>query len=235
MVDLSQDEKLKLVKEACKSAFADEFVEKLPDGYNTEIGERGAMISGGQKQRLAIARSIISNPRILLLDEATSALDPNAEKIVQEALNNVAVGRTMVVIAHRLSTIRNADNIIVMSSGEIVEQGTHDELVSRRGAYSRLVQAQNLGQGQDDEDSSSELEGKANNTVGPEESHSDPSATRSKQCSSSTTNKTGDKNLLTCLGVILGEQSYLLFTFVMVAISCIAGGRSIPSISSLSL
>ncbi|KAM7188807.1 P-loop containing nucleoside triphosphate hydrolase protein [Naviculisporaceae sp. PSN 640] len=233
MADFSQEEKMKLVKEACKSAFADEFVEKLPDGYNTEIGERGAMISGGQKQRLAIARSIISNPRVLLLDEATSALDPNAEKIVQEALNNVAVGRTMVVIAHRLSTIRNADNIIVMSGGEIVEQGTHDELVSSRGAYWRLVQAQNLGQGHDDEDSSSDLEEKTNKTLGPEESHPDPSTVLSKKCSSSTTKKAGDKNLLTCLGIILAEQRYLMVTFVMVAISCIVGGATYPALAIL--
>ena len=110
------------------------------------IGERGGSLSGGQKQRVVIARSIISNPKILLLDEATSALDPHAEKIVQKALNNVGKSRTTVVIAHRLSTIRNADNIIVMSKGEIIEQGTHDELVKKEGgSYAKLVASQDLG------------------------------------------------------------------------------------------
>lgn len=115
------------------------------------IGERGASLSGGQKQRIVIARSIISNPKVLLLDEATSALDPKAEKIVQKALNNIAKGRTMIVIAHRLSTIQTADKIVVMSKGEVIEQGTHLELLQQRGAYSRLVQAQNLGYDSDED------------------------------------------------------------------------------------
>jgi ATP-binding cassette subfamily B (MDR/TAP) protein 1 len=106
-------------------------------------------LSGGQKQRVVIARSIISNPKVLMLDEATSALDPNAEKIVQKALNNVAKGRTMIVIAHRLSTIRDADNIIVMAKGETIEQGSHESLIQQGGTYSRLVRLQDLGKGSD--------------------------------------------------------------------------------------
>lgn len=147
MVNLSEEEKRRLVKESCQAAFAHDFIEDLPQGYDTVIGERGASLSGGQRQRIVIARSIICNPKVLLLDEATSALDPKAEKIVQQALNNVAKGRTMIVIAHRLSTIRDADNIIVMSKGETVERGTHDELLDYDGAYARLVKAQDLGHG----------------------------------------------------------------------------------------
>ena len=127
------------------AAFAHDFIKNLPNGYETQVGERGASLSGGQRQRIVIARSIISNPRVLLLDEATSALDPNAEKIVQRALNNVTKGRTMVVIAHRLSTIQDADNIVVVAQGKAVEHGTHKELVEKDGAYAKLVEAQDLG------------------------------------------------------------------------------------------
>ncbi|EEU35319.1 uncharacterized protein NECHADRAFT_36975 [Fusarium vanettenii 77-13-4] len=139
MADLPEDQKRAMVIEACQSAYAHDFIETLPNGYDTWIGERGASLSGGQKQRVVIARSIISNPKVLMLDEATSALDPNAEKIVQQALNNVAKGRTMIVIAHRLSTIRDADNIIVMAKGDTIEQGSHKELIEMGGTYSRLV------------------------------------------------------------------------------------------------
>jgi ATP-binding cassette subfamily B (MDR/TAP) protein 1 len=154
MASLPEDEKRNLVEESCKSAFAHEFIQDMPQGYDTVIGERGASLSGGQKQRIVIARSIISNPKVLLLDEATSALDPKAEKIVQQALNNVAKGRTMVVIAHRLSTIRDADNIIVMKQGQMIEQGSHNELVELGATYARLVQAQDLGQGKETKDES---------------------------------------------------------------------------------
>lgn len=127
---------------AAKSANAHAFVSLLPDGYQTEVGGGGHLLSGGQKQRIAIARAIISDPSILLLDEATSALDTKSETIVQEALNNAAKGRTTIVIAHRLSTIKDADNIVVMDSGKIIEQGKHDELLQSKGAYEKLVNAQ---------------------------------------------------------------------------------------------
>jgi ATP-binding cassette subfamily B (MDR/TAP) protein 1 len=139
-----QAEKLARIQEAAKVAFAHEFISELPNGYDTVIGERGGLLSGGQKQRVAIARSIVSQPRILLLDEATSALDPNAEDIVQKALNNVSQGRTTITIAHKLATIRDADNIVVMEKGCILEQGTHESLLKANGAYSRLVRAQDL-------------------------------------------------------------------------------------------
>ncbi|KAI0011133.1 P-loop containing nucleoside triphosphate hydrolase protein [Xylariaceae sp. FL0662B] len=132
------------IEEAAKLAFAHEFILSLPQKYDTRIGERGGLLSGGQKQRVAIARSIVSNPKILLLDEATSALDPHAEGIVQQALDSASKDRTTIVIAHKLATIRHADNIVVMSKGCIVEQGHHDELVAREGAYAMLVKAQDL-------------------------------------------------------------------------------------------
>ena len=142
--DESLDEKMERVKAAAKVAFADDFVEGLPKGYDTPIGERGGLLSGGQKQRIAIARSVISEPKILLLDEATSALDPHAEGIVQKALDEASKGRTTIVIAHKLKTIQNADNIVVMRQGKIVEQGRHAELVALGGGYSKLVKAQDL-------------------------------------------------------------------------------------------
>ncbi|KAE8353703.1 P-loop containing nucleoside triphosphate hydrolase protein [Aspergillus coremiiformis] len=132
------------VEDAARLAFAHDFIMNLPHGYDSPIGEKGGLLSGGQKQRIAIARSIISEPKILLLDEATSALDPHAEGIVQQALDRASRNRTTIVIAHKLATIRNADNIVVMSKGKIVEQGQHDQLVSKGGAYANLVKAQDL-------------------------------------------------------------------------------------------
>lgn len=141
---LLQKDQMQRVQEAAKLVFAHDFIQNLPQGYHTRIGERGGLLSGGQKQRIAIARSVISEPKILLLDEATSALDPHAEGIVQKALDSASKNRTTIVIAHKLATIRNADSIVVMSKGKIMEQGRHEELVSRNGIYATLVKAQDL-------------------------------------------------------------------------------------------
>jgi len=222
MADLDEPQKRKLVEDACQAAFAHEFIEEMPQGYDTQIGERGAMISGGQKQRLAIARSVISNPRVLLLDEATSALDPNAEKIVQKALNNVAVGRTMVVIAHRLSTIRDADNIVVLSGGIVTEQGTHDGLLAQEGAYSRLVRAQDLGQDSDEDDG---IQDKVDGGAIAEKIAS--TALSGGFEGTEDFEKVGPNySLLKSLFILQREQWALWPTFLIVWISCIAGGRS---------
>ncbi|KAH7130253.1 P-loop containing nucleoside triphosphate hydrolase protein [Dendryphion nanum] len=139
-----EDVKMDLIEQAARTANAYDFINDLPEKFQTKVGERGNLLSGGQKQRIAIARAVVSDPKILLLDEATAALDTKSESAVQEALDRASKGRTTIVIAHRLSTIKNADNIVVMAKGRIVEQGTHDELIALRAVYHSLVQAQEL-------------------------------------------------------------------------------------------
>ena len=130
------------IEAAAKAANAHDFIMELPEGYNTMLGDRGVNISGGQRQRIAIARAILKDPRILVLDEATSALDTESERVVQEALNRLMVGRTSIIIAHRLSTIKNADRIIVLDKGKLAESGTHEELMAKNGLYAHLYQIQ---------------------------------------------------------------------------------------------
>lgn len=165
----SNEENRELVENAAKMSNAHDFITQLPEGYETNVGERGFLLSGGQKQRIAIARAIVSDPKILLLDEATSALDTKSEGVVQAALDKAAQGRTTIVIAHRLSTIKHADNIVVMSKGRIIEQGRHDALLEKQGAYYNLVEAQRIAQEQEaqkeevEEDSEGSSSGKGDN------------------------------------------------------------------------
>ncbi|KAF8758183.1 hypothetical protein HU200_010705 [Digitaria exilis] len=141
-----EDATLEEVVAAAKAANAHHFISQLPQGYDTQVGERGVQMSGGQKQRIAIARAILKSPKILLLDEATSALDTESERVVQEALDMASMGRTVIIVAHRLSTIRNADSITVMESGSVQEQGCHSELIAKNGLYSSLVRLQQTTQ-----------------------------------------------------------------------------------------
>ncbi|MGZ3834593.1 MAG: ATP-binding cassette domain-containing protein, partial [Mucilaginibacter sp.] len=130
------------VEEAARIANAHNFILETENGYQTNIGDRGTKLSGGQRQRICIARAVLNNPPIMLLDEATSALDTESEKLVQDALNNLMKNRTSLIIAHRLSTIQNADIIIVLENGVIVEQGNHHDLIVNNGLYRRLIDMQ---------------------------------------------------------------------------------------------
>jgi ATP-binding cassette, subfamily B (MDR/TAP), member 1 len=139
--EISEEELIKVAK----AANAHEFISSLPQGYDTTVGERGVQLSGGQKQRVAIARAIMKDPTILLLDEATSALDAESERIVQDALDNVMVGRTTVIVAHRLSTIKGADIIAVLKDGAIAEKGRHEALMNiKDGVYASLVELRSV-------------------------------------------------------------------------------------------
>lgn len=134
----------KRVEEAARIAHAHNFISQKPEGYQTFIGDRGTKLSGGERQRITIARAVLKNPPILILDEATSSLDTESERIVQDAINHLMQNRTCIVIAHRLSTVQHADEIIVLEKGNIMERGTHTELLAKNGLYKKLVEMQQV-------------------------------------------------------------------------------------------
>lgn len=213
-----------LVEQACKEAFADEFIDKLPLKYETQVGDAGIKLSGGQRQRLAIARSIIKRPKILILDEATSSIDVRGEKLVQAALDKVSEGRTTITIAHRLSTIKKADKIVVLRKGKIVETGTHDGLLeNKEGAYWALVNAQQLSM--DDETILEESE--AINLA---------RAETLKQVMSSTDGKTEKyeelvykpKSLSRSFGLLLYEQLVHWPWYLTLLAACVMSGGAYP-------
>ena len=140
-----EDYSLERVKDVARAAFADDFIEQLPRGYDTIIGDRGVKLSGGQRQRLSIARALYKDPPILIFDEATSSLDTQSEILIQKAIDNLLSGRTVIVVAHRLSTIRNADKILVIDQGRIIEEGSHASLVAGDGLYKKLYNMQFSG------------------------------------------------------------------------------------------
>jgi ATP-binding cassette subfamily B protein len=143
---LGEEYSLEAVKAAAEQMNVAQFIEDLPNSYQTILRERGTNLSGGQKQLLAFARAAIRNPRILVLDEATASLDVGTEAVIQEALERLLVGRTAIIIAHRLSTIRNVDRILVLNRGRLVESGSHDQLLAQDGIYAGLYKLQLLGQ-----------------------------------------------------------------------------------------
>lgn len=226
---LSEEKQSQLVVEACKAANAHDFVEELPNGYHTEVGERAGMLSGGQRQRISIARSIISQPTILLLDEATSALDPRAERVVQDALDRVSQDRTTLIIAHKLATVKNADNIVVMSYGKVMEQGTHEELLDLDGQYAALVRAQDLGGGDDGKpehtkDEPGPIERRITLQRTKSEGFSALTDTEAQKLSSETLNY----SLLKCIIIMFAEQKNLYYWFCLSGLGCLIGGATYP-------
>jgi ATP-binding cassette, subfamily B (MDR/TAP), member 1 len=229
--NLPAEEQRRLVEEACMAANAHDFIMEQPEGYDTQVGERASSLSGGQRQRISIARSIISDPKVLLLDEATSALDPRAERIVQDALNRVSKNRTTLTIAHRLSTIKSADNIVVMSYGQVMEQGTHDELIALDRSYAALVRAQDLG-GEKEDVQDSELDKDAK--IALERTMSlqrTATAARSQTGDIEEQISRGTMNypLIKCIVIMLAEQKNLYLAFFVSSICCLVAAATFPA------
>ncbi len=226
MQDLSKEEKMKMVEEACREAYAEEFISRLPQGYETLVGESGIKLSGGQRQRIAIARSIIKQPTILILDEATSAIDVRTERIVQQALDRVSRNRTTIVIAHRLSTIKRADKIAVLRKGKLVEEESHDELVRlEAGVYRGLVYAQELAmepEGANDISEDAQLE--RTNTL--DAKRADAQDTESHTSEMDPTYK--ERGLVLSFGRLLYEQRGQWFLYSVSTIGILMAGAIYP-------
>ena len=220
----SDEIKLELVREACAESFADEFIDRLPDGYETQVGDSGAKLSGGQRQRIAIARSIIKKPKILILDEATSAIDVRGERIVQAALERASKGRTTITIAHRLSTIKNADRICVLQNGRVAEQGTHDSLLENElGVYYGLVHAQKLSLG---DETGEELlqEEDMGAVLAREKSAAASVAASAKQDAK----KWQDRNLFNGFGKLLYEQRSRFPFYALALVGAMGAAAAVP-------
>ncbi|KAI2478315.1 MdlB ABC-type multidrug transport system ATPase and permease component [Pyrenophora tritici-repentis] len=222
--DSSKEEKERMVKEACQEAYAEEFIVKLPKGYDTLVGESGIKLSGGQRQRISIARSIIKQPSVLILDEATSAIDVRTERIVQQALDRASKGRTTIIIAHRLSTIRRADKIVVLRQGRLVEQGTHEELLKiDAGIYYGLVHAQDISMEAEHADDNTALE----------KIKSAPTEVIEERTVSSHTAETVDpeykqQGLLGSFGRLIYEQRQHSILYVLTILGILASGAVYP-------
>ncbi|KAK5080763.1 hypothetical protein LTR05_008468 [Lithohypha guttulata] len=232
-LDLPIESQMKLVQDACMAADAHTFIEKLPDGYNTQLGENANSLSGGQRQRISIARSIISNPRILLFDEATSALDPRAERIVQNALNRVSANKTTLIIAHKLATVMAADNIAVMVNGRIAEQGNHNELLKRDGLYAAMVRAQDLGADATAEALESDLEDGIDQRV---DAPASLLRTKSEALSIGASRESEQGNhgtvgysLAKCIFIMLKEHSKLYPWYAVLALTYLIVGGTYPA------
>ena len=237
--NLPKEAQMKLIQEACSASNAHDFIQRLPEGYNTQVGERASMLSGGQRQRVAIARSIISNPRVLLLDEATSALDPRAERVVQDALHRVSADKTTLVIAHKLATVMAADNIAVITGGKVIEQGTHTQLIERDGLYAAMVRAQDLGaeigesEYREEEDvtvNDMEDVGRAlNKPLTLQRTQSRALAKSSQREIDHLSAETVEYSLVKCIWVLLREHPDLYKWYLVTAISSIIGGGTYPA------
>ncbi|KAG9231289.1 P-loop containing nucleoside triphosphate hydrolase protein [Amylocarpus encephaloides] len=215
--------KRELVIEACKEAFADEYISKLPQGYETAVGDAGIKLSGGQRQRLAIARSIIKRPTILILDEATSAIDVRGERLVQAALEKVSTGRTTITIAHRLSTIKKADKIIVMQKGKVVEEGNHENLLTNaNGPYWSLVNAQKLTMGSTFADETNLVEEK-------QQTLAKIMSTASGTAAGPVDDKVyKPKGFLKSFGLLLSEQKAQFLWYIALLIGCLGAAAAYP-------
>lgn len=221
--------KLLMVQWACKEAFADEFIQKLPLGYDTMVGKSGMKMSGGQRQRIAIARAIVKEPQILILDEATSAIDVRTEKIVQKALDRVSKLRTTITIAHRLSTIKKADKIVVLRDGQLVEQGTHEQLLfDEKGIYSGFVRAQDVEMG-DNDDRDIEEDGL---TIDEQQQVPKGNPTLLQSTSAEFLEKAEKegkaKGFLRSLGVLIYEQRTNWWLYLLTLVGVLGGGATYP-------